>query len=510
MTPESDVKNASTGEGGATAGAYMPGPWCAASLVVLALGILATGLFIWMERLDERQRMNHNLTKALMALQIKAATSHVWLEEALAEKDEGHMVRAFSTLDWAIKLSQMITNGGVPVRGMELPHLEDAGLRKQVEDVTRLLQELRNVAQERRRNPESAGPGSPLDQRFDELHYALQWSASALEKNIETRQLADHKKVGRLFLGILLAWLAIVGAATAGIWNGEWRRRAANAALVTANERLLSQTEELMAHREHLAELVEARTVELTTVNERLRSEIAGHEQTESALQASEKQLRQLSARLMTAQEEERRRIASELHDELGHALTLVKLRLRSIERGLPDNGAFKGDSEELIGYVDQAIERIRRLSHDLSPTILHDLGLSEAMQRLVDNFCRNFDCVVTPDMADIGGLFPADAQIMIYRVMQEALTNIGKHSQAKKVSLAVLRDADRVSFVIEDDGRGFNLPGTSLKAGGRKGLGLATMEERVLMLGGTFEVRSQEGKGTRIAFSIPIPEVTP
>ena len=176
----------------------------------------------------------------------------------------------------------------------------------------------------------------------------------------------------------------------------------------------------------------------------------------------------------------------------------------------MPDNGAFKGDSEELIGYVDQAIERIRRLSHDLSPTILHDLGLSEAMQRLVDNFCRNFDCVVTPDMADIGGLFPADAQIMIYRVMQEALTNIGKHSQAKKVSLAVLRDADRVSFVIEDDGRGFNLPGTSLKAGGRKGLGLATMEERVLMLGGTFEVRSQEGKGTRIAFSIPIPEVTP
>ncbi len=477
-----------------------------ASAIVLVIGILAIGLLIWAKVINDRQRMNFTLTKALMALQIKAATAHLWLEEALIEKNAGRMAQASSTLDWAEKLSRMIIEGGVPVEGMIMQPLREEKFRKQGEEIMRLFSDFKTIAGERRSNPESGGVGSLLDEHFDQVYETILQRVSLLEKDVETTQLADQKKVGRLFYGILLAWSVIVVAATAGIWNRERRRRDAAAALVRANEQLVLQAEELRTHREHLTELVEARTVDLTVANEQLRLEVAGRKQIESALQASRKQLRQLTARLMTAQEEERWRIASELHDDLGHALTIVKLRLRSVERSLQDKGAL-GEAEELVGYVDQVIEKVRRLSRELSPSILHVLGLTEALRQLIDNFCHNFDCVGTPDMADIGRLFPEDAQIMIYRVVQEALTNIGKHARAEKVSVTVRKNTDRVSFVIEDDGQGFNLTNLSLRAPDGKGLGLATMEERVTILGGKLDVQSEEGRGTRIAFDISIPE---
>jgi signal transduction histidine kinase len=232
---------------------------------------------------------------------------------------------------------------------------------------------------------------------------------------------------------------------------------------------------------------------------------ITERKRTEEALRESERQIRALSFQILTAQETERRSIARELHDELGHALTLVKLRLRSIERGLRDHGGTREDCEDLMGYVDTVIENVRRLSRDLSPTILHDLGLTAALRWLVDNFSRNFDGIVELDMTDIDRLFPEDARIMIYRVFQEAFTNIGKHAQAKKVSAVVRQSDGGISFFIEDDGKGFTRTQPPGSAG--KGLGLAIMEERVRMLSGSLEIHSREGGGTRLTFSIPLRE---
>ncbi len=503
------MKNGPNSEGGAIAGLDVTKHCFAAPAVVLVIGILAIGLLIWAKIINERQQSNFTLTRALMGLQIKVANTHLWFEEALIEENEDLMALAFYTLDWAEKLAQMVLNGGVPVGGMDIERLGEERLRKQAEDIAGLLREYRILCQERRLNPAGGGVGSTLDQYEDQAYNTIQQRISVLEKDVETTQLADRKKVGRLFYGILLAWLVIVLAATAGIWNRERRRREAATLLVKANEQLLSQAEELRAHREHLTELVDTRTVDLTAANERLRSEIVGRQLIERALQVSEKQLRHLAARLMTAQEEERWRIASELHDDLGHALTIVKLRLKSIERCLQEKDALTEGAKETVEYVDQVIEKVRRLSRELSPSVLHVLGLTEALRQLIDNFCKNIDCVVTFDIEDnVRLLFPEDAQIMIYRVIQEALTNIGKHAQAKKVFLTVQKTEDRISFVIEDDGRGFNQIALSLRDPDGKGMGLATMEERVMFLGGKFAVDSEEGKGTRIAVDIPLPEV--
>jgi len=235
-------------------------------------------------------------------------------------------------------------------------------------------------------------------------------------------------------------------------------------------------------------------------------TDITERKQAEEKLRESEKQLRFLSSRLLTAQEYERKKISEELHDELGQALAVMKLRLSFIEKKLTgDQKEMREDLEITSQYINQVIENIRRLSRDLRPSILEDLGLSAALRWLINNFIKNYNIKVTTDIIDIDHHFSQGAQIAIYRVLQEALTNVGKHAQAQNVSLMIKKhDDNRISFLIEDDGKGFDVTKAMTKDHAEKGLGLATMDERVRMLGGSFEIWSQEGKGTRITFTLP------
>jgi signal transduction histidine kinase len=140
-----------------------------------------------------------------------------------------------------------------------------------------------------------------------------------------------------------------------------------------------------------------------------------------------------------------------------------------------------------------------------LSSSILEDLGLTAALQWLTNNLIKNNHITVKMDMMDIDHLFSQDAQTMIYRIIQETLNNIGKHAGAKNVSIAVRNHNGRVSFLVEDDGKGFNMTEAMMRHATEKGLGLATMDERARILGGSFNLWSQEGKGTRISLTIPL-----
>jgi PAS domain S-box-containing protein len=234
--------------------------------------------------------------------------------------------------------------------------------------------------------------------------------------------------------------------------------------------------------------------------------DITEHKWAEEALRESEKQLRHLSSQLLTSQETERRRISRELHDELGGALALLKLRCSSIEKNLQkDETGVREQCKQNVQYIDQIIENVGRLSRDLSPSILEDLGLSAALRRLIDNFVKNYNVKVACDNLDVDHLFRKDSQIVIYRIFQETLTNIGKHAQARNVSVKFKENADRIFFLIEDDGKGFDVKHAAMKEGSERGLGLATMDERARMLGGSFDLWSEEGKGTRITLGIPI-----
>jgi PAS domain S-box-containing protein len=225
--------------------------------------------------------------------------------------------------------------------------------------------------------------------------------------------------------------------------------------------------------------------------------------QAEKQLKESEQNLRCLASQLMTAQEDERRRISRELHDELGQSILVLKLQARCIERELrADQQALRKECLEMLENLDRVVENVRRLSRDLSPTILEDLGLSAALQHLLRDFSKHYGIELWAEKpAGIDDLFTPEAQLVIYRIFQEALTNIGKHSQAGRLTVAIKKAEDRVSFLLQDNGKGFR---PSQEGRQRSGMGLAAMEERARMVGGVLAVWSQEGSGTRISFDIP------
>jgi PAS domain S-box-containing protein len=223
--------------------------------------------------------------------------------------------------------------------------------------------------------------------------------------------------------------------------------------------------EALKQAHDELERQVQERTAELVGANQQLAQHIDERRRTEKELRESEQQLRNLSSQLLTAQETERRRIARELHDELGGALAVLKLKTSFIEKNVqPDQTAIREECKQTLWYIDQIIDHVRRFSHDLSPSILEDIGLMPALRSLIDNVVRYYGIKAATTIENVDHLLPRDDQIMLYRIFQEALTNIGKHAQAGKVVVEVRGGDDKISCLIEDDGRGFDVRALSTK----------------------------------------------
>ena len=235
--------------------------------------------------------------------------------------------------------------------------------------------------------------------------------------------------------------------------------------------------------------------------------DITERKQTEKKLRESEINLRALASQLLTAQEHERERISRGLHDELGQSLLVLKLQAGHIEKSLDKEQAdIRKECRDMMRQVDRLVDEVRRLARDLSPTMVRDLGLSLAVKRTIEEFSRHYD--VETDMhqvEDLKGLFPRKTQIGIYRIFQESLTNIGKYAQASRLTIAIKREDGQVAFMVADNGKGFNPDEVLGGDPSRRGLGLMAMQERARMMGGSLEIKSEEGKGTRITFRIPM-----
>jgi PAS domain S-box-containing protein len=251
---------------------------------------------------------------------------------------------------------------------------------------------------------------------------------------------------------------------------------------------------------------VAERTVELQNANTHLQKEIEEHRRTEAALRESKGTLRLLSSQLLKVQEKERRRISLELHDELGQSLSLLKVQLGAIKRKLDDDQSdLIIDLEESRQYLNYIIESVRRLSRDLSPSILEDLGLSAALEWLVSDFSRHHNLSLSYTAENIDDFFSHEHQIIIYRIFQETLSNIGKHAEANDVFVKIKKRAHEVSFLIVDNGIGFDISQVSQEKPTEKGMGLAAMQERALIIGSSLDISTQPDKGTQISFKIPI-----
>ncbi|MCK4944543.1 MAG: PAS domain S-box protein [Candidatus Aminicenantes bacterium] len=234
--------------------------------------------------------------------------------------------------------------------------------------------------------------------------------------------------------------------------------------------------------------------------------DITERKRAEKALLESQKRLRFLSAQIMDAQEKERSRLSKELHDQFGHDLALLKFKTRSIKNQLlKPSSLLKKDFEEVMDYIDQIIENVRGFARDLRPAILEDLGLSASLRWQVENFSKQKSVKISLDVDDIDLNFSHGAQIHLYRIFLEALTNVFKHSQAKNVSLSLRKEKNRVVFFIDDDGKGIDTNKVIDGELSENGLGIAIMRERAQLLGGTLEIISQPEKGFKLKFIFPL-----
>ena len=234
--------------------------------------------------------------------------------------------------------------------------------------------------------------------------------------------------------------------------------------------------------------------------------DITDRQKAAKKLRESEQNLRYLSSQLLTAQERERQRISQDLHDDLGQSLLLLKLQLGGIARDLPPE-LMKNRQQcfDSIDNVQEIIDSVRRLSQDLIPPILIEIGLKAALNDLLYEFSRRHDIVCSLDTDEIKGLFPLDTELNIYRIVQESLTNIGKYSQATQVSISIKRKDHQLWFSVEDNGKGFEVDKILTRRGRKRGLGLASMEERARMIGGTFHLWSKPETGTKIHITVPL-----
>jgi signal transduction histidine kinase len=222
------------------------------------------------------------------------------------------------------------------------------------------------------------------------------------------------------------------------------------------------------------------------------------------ALREREQRIAELSGHLLRVQEEERKRISRELHDETGQALMVIRLYLGMMESGITQRNV-KTKIRETVEVVDRTIEGIRRIIGKLSPLVLQELGLVAAIRKEAKDLAKSTGVKARVLIADdVGRLAPGTEQA-IYRVVQEALHNVAKHAQAKNVTVQVARENKMVHVLVEDDGVGIQPKSGASKE--RQSFGLAGIKERIAMLGGVSRVISAKGKGTRIEITVPAGE---
>jgi PAS domain S-box-containing protein len=225
------------------------------------------------------------------------------------------------------------------------------------------------------------------------------------------------------------------------------------------------------------------------------------------ALQQHQNDLRRLSARLMHAQEEERKSISQGLHDELGQSLTAMSVNLAALRALLPEewNALALDRLDETVALVDETLDHVRDLSLELRPSMLDDLGLVPTLRWYANSYEKRAGVHVVLNTINLDERLAPEMETLLYRVVQEALTNVARHAQATVVHARLERTGGIIDVVIKDDGIGFDERRLAAREVPQRGAGLLGMRERVVSQGGTLVVDSHPGRGTRLTIRVPL-----
>lgn len=241
-----------------------------------------------------------------------------------------------------------------------------------------------------------------------------------------------------------------------------------------------------------LEQKVAQRTAELARINREL----------EEAHRARQ----ELLAKVISAQEEERRRIARELHDEASQAIATLVVNLEFLENTLPEKEAQVAERlRRLRGIASQTLDEIHKIIFDLRPRVLDDLGLVPAVSGYLESHLAPLHIAYDLDVHGLDRRLPATVETAVFRIIQEAITNVIKHAQAGHVRVVLDFDGSLLVVFVEDDGRGFETSEVLGPGASRKGMGLLGMRERAALLGGAFNIYSRPGGGTRLYVEIPV-----
>jgi PAS domain S-box-containing protein len=264
--------------------------------------------------------------------------------------------------------------------------------------------------------------------------------------------------------------------------------------------------EELQRSHDELESRVIERTEELMKANNALKAEIAQHRRTEKKLLDYQQKLRTLASDLTLTEERERRRIATDLHDSIGQALALSKMKLSEIRNSNSDTERCR-ELDGICGLLEQTIQDTRTLTFKISLPILYELGLESALEWLTEKY--QLEHGIQANFIDDGKSKPLgnDIRIVLFRTVQELLFNVVKHAKAKKVTVMSRRDAKNISIDIADDGIGFDISRVDRYKGTKRGFGLFSIRERLDFLGGKLKIESKPGQGTRVSLIAPLSE---
>jgi PAS domain S-box-containing protein len=231
--------------------------------------------------------------------------------------------------------------------------------------------------------------------------------------------------------------------------------------------------------------------------------DVTAHRLAETELRKANQQLRNLSASLQLVREEERTRISRELHDELGQQLTGLKLHLSWVGSRLKEGRAAAIEMiDDMRPLLDTAIASVRRISTELRPPILDDLGFSDAVTWHADEVSRRSGLKIVLDLDRAVPVMDVERTTALFRIVQESLTNVLRHARATKVEIALRIESDELALSISDDGMGFD------RDVGKSGIGLVSMRERATAIGARFDIVDATGKGTTIRVRMPLDDV--
>ncbi len=223
----------------------------------------------------------------------------------------------------------------------------------------------------------------------------------------------------------------------------------------------------------------------------------------EESLRSAHAQMQTLSRQLMQVQERERRQLAHDLHDEIGQAVTAIKMNLQTMQR-VADTSSVQDTLNDSLGILDKILQRVRDLSLDLRPSLLDDLGLVPAVRWYVERQAKRAGLVAEVEAENVPQDLEPDLSVACFRIVQESITNILRHAKATKIHVALREKDHSLDLCIKDDGIGIGAPETPATAAGRSTLGLLGMQERAQALGGRITIQSLPDQGTEVRVRIP------